>query len=437
MSAHGRFPPENAASAPPNPAPVPLAIAGSAALIVAVLVEVFEVMLLPRRVRRRLRFVRAYFRGTWRVWRAVAGAAPRRWRAELLAGYGPLAMVGLLSVWTTALVTGFGCLQWSLHRDVPEPPTLLNQLYFSGVTFFTLGYGDVTAATRAGKVASVLEAGIGFGFIAVAIGYLPVLYQLFSRREAHVIRLDARAGSPPTAVALLERHAGAQGMTALGALLADWESWAAELLESHLSYPMLAYYRSQHDNESWLAALTAVTDASALIMVGLERVGAHANGDGARDHPGGRDDVPRFQARMTFAGARLAAVEMARVLADTPSNAPAGAPTAGAATRPSADRLPPAAFAALSARLADAGLRFADPAGAGQALGRARAAYEPQLAALAARLRLPLPPWARAPDAPDNWEQDAPAARRLYEEAEAREVDAAGPRRAHGTGRGA
>ncbi len=153
---------------------MPLVTAGSALLVFAVLVEVFEVMLLPRRVRRRLRFVRAYFRGTWRVWRALAEAAPRRWRAELLAGYGPLAMIGLLSAWTAVLVTSFGCLQWSLHQDAPDAPSLLNQLYFSGVTFFTLGYGDVTAATRAGKVVAVLEAGIGFGFIAVVIGYLPV-----------------------------------------------------------------------------------------------------------------------------------------------------------------------------------------------------------------------------------------------------------------------
>jgi hypothetical protein len=179
---------------------------------------------------------------------------------------------------------------------------------------------------------------------------------------------------------------------------------------------MLAYYRSQHDNESWLAALTAVTDASALIMVGLERAGRH---DGVHSTSAG-DDVPRFQARMTFAGARLAAVEMARVLADVPAG--------GAPTRPADDRLPPEAFTALCARLAEAGLRFADPAAAGQALGRARAAYEPQLAALGARLRLPLPPWTRGPDAPDNWEQDAPAARRLYEEAEAREVDYPSPR---------
>jgi hypothetical protein len=287
-----------------------LAAVGAVALLTLVLVEVFEVMLLPRRVRRRWRGARLYFRTSWSVWRRLAAVLPAGWRHEVLAVFGPLSMVVLLAVWAALLVGGFGVLQWAIAQGGPEPPSLPNQLYFSGVSFLTLGYGDVTAATRAGKVVSVVEAGVGFGFVAVVIGYLPVLYQLFSQREAHVIRLDGRAGSPPTGVALLERHAGAQGLAALGALLADWEHWAAELLESHLSYPMLAYYRSQQDNESWLAALAAVIDACALLVAGLERVpDAAANGAPARAADAA--EVPRFQARMTFAAARSTIVEMA------------------------------------------------------------------------------------------------------------------------------
>ena len=392
----------------PGTMPVAVALA-SILLLVVVLVEVFEVMLLPRRVRRR-RFVRLYFRWSWAAWRALAERMPRRRRVGTLGVFGPLSMIGLLVVWTWLLVAGFGALQWALARGADDPPSLLNQLYFSGVTFFTLGYGDVTAATRLGKVVAVLEAGIGFGFIAVVIGYLPVLYQLFSRREAHVIRLDARAGSPPTAGALVERHVGTQGLAALGELLSEWEQWSAELLESQLSYPMLAYYRSQHDNESWLAALAAILDVSALLMVGVERADLQPAGGGAwGDERDADDGVPRFQARMTFAGARLALVEMTRVLADPlPGEVPA-------------DRLPAASFPALVERLAEAGLRLRDPAGAPGALAHLRATYEPHLHALGARLALPIPPWMRSSDAPDNWERDAPAARALYEAAEARE----------------
>jgi hypothetical protein len=412
---------------PTLPAVALAAIVLALALIFAVLVEVFEVMLLPRRVRRRWRGVRVFFRTGWRLWRALAEAVPRRWRGGLLSAFGPLSMVVLLTLWTSLLVTGFGVLQWAISQGGPAPRSLLGQLYFSGVTFFTLGYGDVTAASPLGKALSVVEAGVGFGFIAVVIGYLPVLYQLFSQREAHVIRLDARAGSPPTAAALLERHAGRQGLTALGALLADWEQWAAELLESHLSYPMLAYYRSQHDNESWLAALAAVADACALLVAGLEHVPDDDEGDAA--------EVPRFQARMTFAAARLTIVEMARVLADAPMEVPHAERAATGATRGgTADRLPEADRRALVARLGAVGLRFTADAAAGgahggaapgdtpPALALARAAYEPQLVLLGARLGLALPPWLRAADAPDNWEQGAPAAREVYEAAERREV---------------
>ena len=376
-----------------------------------VLLEFFEVMLLPRRVRRRWRPVRLYFRLTWSAWRAVAERTAPAWRTELYAVYGPLSLVALFAVWSVLLVTAFGALQWAIAARAPDAPSLLNQLYFSGVTFFTLGYGDVTATTRLGKVVSVTEAGVGFGFIAVVIGYLPVLYQLFSQREAYVLRLDARAGSPPTAVALLERHAGPQGLAALDTLLGEAERWAMELLESHLSYPMLAYYRSQQDNESWLASLAAITDACALLVAGLE----HGAGERAQ---GG--EVPRFQARMTFAAARQAIVAMARVLADAPPGVGRGT-SERAPSVARDDRLPPHARAELEARLAAVGLRFAD-AHAETLLDEARAAYEPQLKALARRLALPLPPWLRDPDAPDNWERGAPGARGAYERAEAREL---------------
>src|SRR5204863_6718456 len=131
-------------------------------------------------------------------------------------------------------------------------------LYFSGSTFFTLGLGDVVAGTWTGRILTVLEAGMGLGFLAIVVGYLPVLYQAFSRRELNISLLDARAGSPSTAAELLRRHFDGNASVELGAFLRDWERWAAELLESHLSYPVLAYYRSQHSNQSWLAAMTTI-----------------------------------------------------------------------------------------------------------------------------------------------------------------------------------
>src|SRR4029079_19535049 len=103
----------------------------------------------------------------------------------------------------------------------------------------------------------------GFSFLALVIGYLPVFYQSLSRREVLISMLDDRAGSPPSAGEALRRAAQARDLDRLPALLAEGERWAAEVLESHLSYPVLSFYRSQHDNQSWVVTLTALLDTAA------------------------------------------------------------------------------------------------------------------------------------------------------------------------------
>src|SRR2546427_10392492 len=183
--------------------------------------------------------------------------------------------------------------------NVEGDGAFLDHLYMSGETFFTLGLGDVTPMSRAGRAVMVIEAGVGFGFLALVIGYLPVLYQAFSRRELNISLLDARAGSPSTAAELLRRHFNDGEFEELGSFLRDWERWAAELLESHLSYPVLAYYRSQHSNQSWLSALTTILDASALVIVGI-------------------DGTPARQAQLTFAMARHAVADLAHVFNTVP-----------------------------------------------------------------------------------------------------------------------
>ena len=188
-------------------------------------------------------------------------------------------------------------LHWSLGTGLHGPGDRAGPgtcFYLSGTTFFTLGFGDVTPIEPLGRVLAVAEAGLGFGFLAVVISYLPILYQAFSGREVTISLLDARAGSPPTAAQLLIRLARGRNLAALGRFLEEWERWAAQVLESHLSFPMLGYYRSQHDNQSWLAALTVVLDAWALVLAGVK----------------GADP---YQAGLTFAMARHAVVDLAQV----------------------------------------------------------------------------------------------------------------------------
>ena len=158
--------------------------------------------------------------------------------------------------------------------------TFLTTLYMSGTTLFTLGIGDVVPHSPAGRFLTVFESGIGLGFLALVIGYLPVVSQAFSRREASIALLDARAGSPPTAPSCCAGMSATDGATTLVELLRDWERWSAELLESHVSFPVLAFYRSQHDNQSWVAAMTCVLDSCALV---LSVVGHGVPASGAAD----------------------------------------------------------------------------------------------------------------------------------------------------------
>jgi len=349
------------------------------ALIVVVFIDTFEAMILPRRVRHGYRLARLFYRSAWLLCRGLARLLPAgRWRQGLLGIFGPLSLFVLVGVWAAGLITGFALLHWSMGTSLSLPATaddsFATYLYFSGTTFFTLGYGDVVPTGTWGRLLSVVEAGIGFGFLAVVISYLPVLYQAFSRREIAISLLDARAGSPPSASELLWRHRGDPGTAALTDLLRDWERWAADVLESHLSYPPLAYFRSQHYNESWLAALTTILDASAIVMIGLD-------GWCAR------------QAELTFAMARHAVVDLAQVFSTPPERAQ--------------ERFSSIQLTRLRERLTAGGLSLRDRPDFEERLTELRRMYEPYVAALAHHLAVPLPPWVREVERPDNWQTSA------------------------------
>ena len=235
-----------------------------------VLLDAFETIILPRRASGKIRLTRLFYVLTWRPWAAVVGRyRNRRLRETGFSFYGPLSLLFLIALWAVGLVVGFGLMFYGLGDPLHDPlglHPLRTAIYVSGTTLFTLGIGDVTPLNPWARDLIIVEAGMGLGFVAVVIGYLPVLYQAFSRREGSIALLDGRAGSPPTASELLRRHASDGGNDALVDLLVEWERWSAELLESHISYPLLCYFRSQHDNQSWLSALTAVLDTCAVLL---------------------------------------------------------------------------------------------------------------------------------------------------------------------------
>lgn len=345
-------------------------------LIVAILRDAFETVVLPRTVTRRFRLTRLYMRGTWRPWARVAAACQsERRRERFLAVYGPVSLLGLLTVWACGLVVGFALLNWSLGSDLEtaagRPATFGDDLYMSGTTFFTLGLGDVHPVGAGSRLLTVAEGGMGFGFLAIVIAYFPVLYQSFSRREVRLTLLDAWAGSPPAAAEVLRRLADAGELRAIEPFLKDWEYWCSEVLESHISYPLVAYFRSQHQHQSWVSALTTILDVSALVIVGI-------------------DDVPRWQAQITFAIARHAVVDLAQVFDATPVDP--------------ADRLAPEALERLRRQLETSGLRPARSADADRRLEELRRSYEPFAAGLGQFLVMPLPPWSREQPRKDNWQ---------------------------------
>ncbi len=349
------------------------------ALAIIILMDAFEAIILPRRVTRKIRVTRLFYRTTWGIWKALVKHVPtRKGREALLGGYGPSSLLLLIAIWAFGLVSGFALMQYgagsAIHVNEGRAGFAMD-FYLSATTFFTLGLGDVLPRTPFSRVLLICESGLGYGFLAVIVGYLPFIYGSFSRREVNISLLDARAGTPPTAGELLRRYSYPQGQDALRALLAEWEIWCAELMESHLSYPVLAYFRSQHDNQSWIASLTAILDTCALVKTGIE---------GSCER----------QADLTFAIARHAVVDLSQVFGTTPRGLVE-------------DRLSAADLLALRDTLASHGMKLNDGEEADRQLRALRHMYEPFIYTLAMHLSQTLPPWTPVKKGKDNWQTTA------------------------------
>jgi len=295
-----------------------------------------------------------------------------------------------MGFWALGLIFGFACVQYGLGEHLSlgnEKITFGKVVYLSGETFFTLGYGDITPNNATARALAVMEAGMGFAFLGVVIGYLPVIYNSFAAREIEISLLDARAGSPPSAAEFLLRLGCCPEQTVLDEIFRDWERWCADLLSSHISYPVLVFFRSQHSNQSWLSALTVMLDVTSLVMTGVEGI-----------HPD--------QAKLTFAMARHAAVDLAQVVKAEYSPHDAGRLTAADLTR-------------LRVELAGHGVTLNDGtnndgtgndgakhagADAPERLAELRILYEPYLHALSRRLLMTLPPWIHTDRKKDNWQ---------------------------------
>lgn len=343
------------------------------------LLDAFQTIILPRRPSGAFRLTGAFYSITWTPWKffALCIHKPRK-RETMLSIYGPLSLVLLIVVWAVAVIVGFSLIFYGLGSPFHDPLRLHpmhSDFYISGTTLFTLGLGDVTPMTWLTRALLVLEAGIGLGFVALVIGYFPVLYGAFSRREVNISLLDARAGSPPSAAELLRRHAFDGGEEALIQLLEKWENWSAELLESHISYPLLCYFRSQHANQSWLSALVAILDTCALLISGIQ-------------------EKPARQAQLTFIMARHALIDLSQIFSMQPCTQ-------------MPDRLPHENFQHLHDRLCSEGVRICRDGDIESRLRKMRALYEGYAYPLAEHLCMDLPHFIADRSRKDNWQKIA------------------------------
>jgi hypothetical protein len=326
-----------------------LAGIGGAILIALMLSEFFVTFLLPRRVRRDPRIARGLLRLLWQPWRAIARLLSSATADQLLGFFGPLALIFELVVWTFGLIIGFGLVEWSATGG-----QFGHELFFSSGVFLSAEGVSGSALVHAIRL---FEAASAIGVLFIVIGYLPAIYGAFSRRETAVSQLATRAGSPPAAGRILIRAAGREHWRELERDLRAWEEWTAELMETHLSYPLLSFYRSQHVNQNWLAALTAMVDVAAFVKAVDPEVDA---------------------AEVTFSIGRHALSDLALQQGVGPRDC---------------NRLSLDDFEELYARVEDAIERPVERDEAYRRLQKMRDAYEPKAMALADHLALELPPW--------------------------------------------
>lgn len=249
--------------------------------------DLFETVVVPRPTPGWFRISRYLVRGSWRGLLAFTNRRPDRSYDRILGLFAPAMTVALLGAWLVTLIFGYGLIMFALRDELrPVPPDLGSALYFAATSVLTIGFGDVVAVAAPARVIIITAAVTGLGSVALVVTFLFSLYGSYQRREIQVVALQAAAGAPPSAVALLETYARLDLAWRLPDLFMEWEHWAVEVLDSHIAYPLLGFFRSSHDNLSWISALGTVLDAASLVITTIvdvprgeaklvKRVGTH------------------------------------------------------------------------------------------------------------------------------------------------------------------
>lgn len=326
--------------------------------------DVFQTIVVPRPTPGWLRIGRYVVRWTWRPYRNIivrfkTGLA----RDAMLGLYAPGAAIMLLAVWLVVIVVGYGLILFALRADLqPSPQTIGDAVYFAASSILTIGFGDIVATGGVARTVVVIGAATGLGIVALVITFLFSLFGSYQRREVLVVTLAARAKAPPSAMMLLIPYARLDLVDELPSLFREWEVWTAEVLDTHVSYPLLGYFRSSHDNVSWISSLGAVLDAASLVLTTIK-------------------GLPTGHAKITHRVGTHLVEDIANIL---------GLKGEGSAVER-------AEFAVVYAKLGKVGYELEPEDDAWRAFERERASYAGRLLALADYWATPAPVWVSRP----------------------------------------
>ena len=233
--------------------------------------DLFLAVLVPRSVGSRWRPSAMIARYGWRAWRdAAMRIADQERREDTLAIFAPTFMITLLIYWVLSQGIGYGLLFWALRSGLRPEPSVFAAIYFAGTSMLTIGYGDIVPVHWYTRALALFAAGGGLGTFAVVATFLFQTFGAFQRREAFVVTISERTGAPPSGLEFIVRHLSADLASDISPILRESQQWMAEVLETHLAYPVLTYFRSSHDDESWVGTLGALLDASTLLITTLD-----------------------------------------------------------------------------------------------------------------------------------------------------------------------
>lgn len=239
-----------------------LAIIFGASLVIAVLADLVNTLVTTSTSHWRWWPTRILYRRSWALVSTLGARIGNDDRRERLYSlFAPLSVLVMLIAWVTQQVIGFGLISWGIG-GVSGIDGLMDSVYFSGVVFFTVGFGEVVPIDQVPRFMALLEAFAGVLTTALVVGYLPALYAAYSEREQKLLTLDDGSEERITPTNLVISRAPDGDPRELDAFFGEWESWIAQVLETHTSHSMLVFFRSQHPGQSWITALGLVTDAA-------------------------------------------------------------------------------------------------------------------------------------------------------------------------------